>query len=254
MPSEWYESFFTALAFDFWRAAVPASVTAAEVEAFVRELAVIPPAKLLDLPSGAGRHSLLLASHGFRVTGVDLSPHAIAAARRAASESGLDVTFVEGDMRQPPPGGLFEAALCLGNSFGYLSTDDMRDFVGHLRNAVRPGGRWAIDTGAVAEALLPHLEPERTLEAGGVTYHVRSWYDARAKRLRQSCTLERGSERQTAEISHAVYTVAELRTLLEDAGWRVLRTYGSLDGRPFVPGDRRLLLIAQRPSNSDKTT
>ena len=47
-------------------------------------------------------------------------------------------------------------------------------------------------------------------------------------------------------VSYAVYTVAELRRLLEAAGWTVLHAFGGLDREPFALGDRRLLLVAIR--------
>lgn len=246
MAPEWYESFFTALALDFWRAAVPAESTRAEVDFLVRELGISPPASVLDLPSGSGRHALLLASRGYRVTGIDLSPAAVSSAQDDARAHGSTAKFLLGDMRDAPPGSPFDAAYCFGNSFGYLSRVDMRRFVRNSFEAVRPGGRWAIDTGAAAESLLPYLVAERTLEAGGVTYSVRSRYDAAAGRLVQTCSLVRGVERQLAEISHAVYSVSELHRLLEDGGWLVKGAYGSLAGRPFAAGDRRLLLVAER--------
>jgi SAM-dependent methyltransferase len=249
MESEWYESFFTPLVVDFWRAAVPSQSTSGDVEFLIRELGVSPPSRLLDLPSGAGRHALALAGRLYRVTGVDISEAAIAAAQKEAEARGLTVNFQLGDMRVAPPDGPYDGAYCFGNSFGYLSHQDMGGFVRNVFQAVRPGARWAIDTGLVAESLLPHLATERTLEAGGVTYTVRSRYDAVARRLAQSCTLVRGSERQTAEISYAIYTVVELRQLLESEGWLVTGSYGDFDGRPYQIGDRRLLLVAQRPGH-----
>jgi len=247
MQSEWYESFFTSLALDFWRAAVPSEATSSEADFLVEALDVPPPSRLLDLPSGSGRHAHLLAARGYHVTGVDLSAAGISAAQEEARASGLTASFVLGDMRDAPPGGPYDGAYCFGNSFGYLSHPDMKRFVRNVLQAVKPGGRWAIDTGAAAESLLPHLTEERTLEAGGVSYAVRNRYDPVAGRLVQSCTLVRGAERQTAEISQAVYTVAEMHRLLSGEGWQVTRTLGSLDGRPFQLGDRRLLLVAQRP-------
>jgi SAM-dependent methyltransferase len=246
MEPEWYESFFTPLALDFWRAAVPSESTSGDVDFLIRELAVSPPAHLLDLPSGMGRHALALATRGYVVTGVDISTDATSLAQKEAEARGLTATFLWGDMRVPPLDGPYDGAYCFGNSFGYLSHHDMRRFVRNVFQIVRPGARWAIDTGAAAESLLPHLARERTLEAGGVTYAVRNQYDAVARRLVQSCTLVRGGEQQTAEISHAIYTVVELRQLLESEGWRVTGTYGALDGRPFETDDRRLLVVAQR--------
>jgi len=246
--AEWYESFFSELALDFWRAAVPPASTADEVDFLVHELAVSPPARVLDFPSGFGRHSLALANRGYRATGVDISKYAIQVARDQATALAVNATFSLGDMRQPPPEGPYDAAFCFGNSFGYLSRSDMTRFVRNMLGAVRRGGRWAIDTGIAAESLLPHLAEERTLEAGGVTYSVRSHYDATDRRLLQTYTLVRGRERQIGEVAYTVYPLDELLQLLEQAGWTVLSTRGSLDGRPFQVGDRRLVLVVQRPN------
>jgi SAM-dependent methyltransferase len=247
MPSEWYESFFSSLVLDFWEAAVPASATESEVDFLVRELHVAPPDRVLDLPSGSGRHSLLLARRGYDVTGVDISPHAIAAARLAAARQRVGPSFLLGDMRNAPPGAPYAGAFCAGNSFGYLSRADMVRFCQNMLDAVLPGGRWVIDTGAIAESLLPHLVEERVLEAGGVRYGVRNRYDGDTKQLLQTAQLTRGNEREQAEISYSIYTVSELQHLLEGVGWVVLRSYGSLEGTPFQKGDRRLLMVAGRP-------
>jgi len=246
MKSEWYESFFTSLALDFWRAAVPPEATVAEVDFLIRELGVVSPSRLLDLPSGCGRHAIALATRRYEVTGIDISAEAIVAAESEAKAQGVKVTFIQGDMRRVPAGGPFDGAYCFGNSFGYLSHDDMRRFVRNVLQVVRPGARWAIDTGAVAESVLAQLVSERTLEAGGVTYTVRNRYDAAAQRLLQTCTLVRGEERQTGEISQAVYTLRELHHLLEGEGWQIVGSYGALDSRPFEAGDR-LRLLARRP-------
>lgn len=246
MKQEWYESFFTPLALDFWRAAVPPVATAEEVDFIVRNLAVSPPARLLDLPSGLGRHALELSNRGYRVTGIDIAQSGVAAAQDEARARGLTARFIQGDMRHRLDENAFDAAYCFGNSFGYLSHPETVLFIRGVLQAVRPGGRWAIDTGMAAESLLPHLVNERRMEVGGVTYSVRNAYDPLAGRLNQSCAFARGTESQTAQISIGVYTVAELRRMLEGEGWQAIGAYGSLDGRPFELGDRRLLLIAQR--------
>jgi hypothetical protein len=100
--------------------------------------------------------------------------------------------------------------------------------------------------GTAAESLLSYPLQDRRLEAGGIAYSVRNSYDAVAGRLLQSCVLEKGAARQTAEISYGIYTVAELHRLLSGEGFRVVSASGSLDGRPFQLGDRRLLLLAER--------
>ncbi|MBP0450378.1 methyltransferase domain-containing protein [Kitasatospora sp. RG8] len=51
------------------------------------------PGRVLDLGSGPGRNAVHLASLGFEVDAVDLSPTAVAWARERAAEAGADVRF-----------------------------------------------------------------------------------------------------------------------------------------------------------------
>ncbi|WP_258044960.1 class I SAM-dependent methyltransferase [Streptomyces sp. SM11] len=50
----------------------------------------LPPGRALDLGCGAGGNALALAARGWRVTGVDLAPRAIASTRASACARGLD--------------------------------------------------------------------------------------------------------------------------------------------------------------------
>jgi len=54
--------------------------------------------RAIDLGCGSGANSVLLAEHGFDVTGVDFSPVALGKARALASEHGVTATFVQGDL------------------------------------------------------------------------------------------------------------------------------------------------------------
>lgn len=54
---------------------------------------LIKPGRALDLGCGPGRNSLYLASRGFEVDAVDLSPTAIAWAESRAAEAGVEVRF-----------------------------------------------------------------------------------------------------------------------------------------------------------------
>lgn len=59
-------------------------------------------AKILDVGSGTGFLSLLLAELGFNVTGMDLSAKMRDEASKKADKAGLDITFVAGDAENPP--------------------------------------------------------------------------------------------------------------------------------------------------------
>jgi len=87
--------------------------TAAEVAALL-EVLPPPPADVLDVPCGFGRHATALASQGYHVTGVERDP-AVAAAARA---DGVEVH--ELDVRRLDElEATFDAVICLWASFGW---------------------------------------------------------------------------------------------------------------------------------------
>jgi len=53
---------------------------------------------VLDLCCGQGRHTVRLAHEGFKVTGLDLSPHLLQAARQAAEAAGVELALVQREM------------------------------------------------------------------------------------------------------------------------------------------------------------
>ncbi len=71
----------------------------ADVELIMRLLE--PPAgtELLDVPCGHGRIANRLAARGLRMTGLDLTPGFLELARERAAAAGVEVEYVEGDMR-----------------------------------------------------------------------------------------------------------------------------------------------------------
>src|SRR5262252_5968728 len=105
--------------------------TAAELE---------PGVELLDLACGHGRIANPLAERGVRVTGLDATPLFLDVARADAAERGVEVEYVEGDMRSIPWVARFDRVLCWFTSFGYFSDDENRRVLVGAFEAVRPGG------------------------------------------------------------------------------------------------------------------
>jgi len=62
-----------------------------------------PTGDVLDLGCGTGSLSLLLAHHGHRVVGVDLSQNMVEHARRKLVSAGVDARVLVGDAADPPP-------------------------------------------------------------------------------------------------------------------------------------------------------
>ena len=93
--TDWWRTFFSGLMVESWLMSATAEQTRQDA-AFIREsLDVPPPAKLLDVPCGGGRHSLALAGLGYDMTGVDISSGFLTAARAQSAGTSGKITWEE---------------------------------------------------------------------------------------------------------------------------------------------------------------
>jgi ubiquinone/menaquinone biosynthesis C-methylase UbiE len=110
---------------------------------------LLPPrGQVLDLGCGEGLYALLFAAEGYRVTGVDISPTALAWARQRAAEQGIsNVHFTLGDVTAPT--GFARAGFDLVLSVHcYHCLSNSQDRQAHLRESwrlLRPGGVFVFD-------------------------------------------------------------------------------------------------------------
>ncbi len=80
---------------------------------------------VLDVSCGIGTQSLGLAALGYDVTAADVSPGAVARARREAAARGLDVAFEVADMRvlAETLSGTWDVVLSADNAFAHILDD-----------------------------------------------------------------------------------------------------------------------------------
>jgi len=194
--------------------------------------------RILDVPCGTGRIAKRLAGRGFDVVGVDITDRFLDEARAA----GLVVE--RADMRALPFEGSFDVAICMWGSFGYFDDDGNLAQARAACTALKPGGRYLIDT-LCAEALLPVFRERDWFEAAGTFVLEHRAYVVGTGRVETRWTFLRGAERHEQTTSIRVYTLHELTELLREAGFSA---FSALDDElaPFDLGSRRLWLVATR--------
>jgi glycine/sarcosine N-methyltransferase len=95
----------------------------------------------LDCTCGIGTQALPLAVQGFQVTGSDISPEAVARARREADERGIDVRLFTADVRSVAVDEQVDAVISCDNSLPHLLTDsDLDQALVSIRRCLKPGG------------------------------------------------------------------------------------------------------------------
>lgn len=245
MTDEWWKDFFGGLVVEFWRAAVPPETTVAEADFLTDKLRLSPGARVLDVPCGAGRLALELASRGCRVTGVDISEEFLDAAAAAARERGIEIEWRPSDMRDLPWRGEFDAAYCAGSSFGFFDETGNTEFVAAVAGALRPGGRFFADFKA-ADSILPNFRESYEITLGDIRFAARNRYDPASGTMESLYTITRGEEIETKRAVHRIYSASEILRMLRDAGFDDFEMYGSLGGEPYRLGSPNLLVVAQK--------
>jgi cyclopropane fatty-acyl-phospholipid synthase-like methyltransferase len=96
--------------------------------------------RLLDPGCGTGENSLLAASRGADVTGIDVAPTAIARARAKASERGLTARFEVADALDLGRLGLTADTVIDSGMFHVFGDDDRARYVASLAAVLRPAG------------------------------------------------------------------------------------------------------------------
>ena len=126
-----------------WRASRLGKITDALEEALLLELIGSPGAlRILDAGCGDGALATALAGRGANMTGVDADPHMLAAGRVRAEGMGMNLTFVEGDVRALPfPDASFDVVVAVTV---LCFVPDAQHAVREMARVMRPGGRMVI--------------------------------------------------------------------------------------------------------------
>lgn len=218
--------------------------TAPQINQIIALLNLHPPARVLDLCCGMGRHSLELARRGFTVTGVDRTAAYLDRARQLAEKEALQVEFVREDMRRFVRPEQFDLVLNLFTSFGYFENpaEDRRVLV-NMAQSLRPDGRLVMEMMGKEIVARTFRERDWREEDGVIWLEERkvskdwTWVDNR-------WILLRGAKREEFRVSHRLYSAAELTGLLRECGFGRIETYGDLAGNPYDHRAERLVVVA----------
>ncbi len=111
----------------------------------VAALALKTDAAVLQVGCGAGDHSLALSRRQLNVTGVDFSLPLTLVAGERAQKVAAPMRLYRLDPRELPFVDEFEAAFCIGSSWGYFSDEDNRRMLKQIARGLRPGGRFCLE-------------------------------------------------------------------------------------------------------------
>ena len=215
-------------------------------------------ARILDLASGIGRISISLAKNRFDVVGTDISPLYLQYAKKWAVKEGLTgkVLFYRIDSRDTARQlrnreRKFDAVINVGTAMGYYDEDDDLRTFASLLGITKPGGLLVVNT-VNRDYLVKHFQPNSISRIDNVEWHEIRHLNHETSFMENTWRFynnRRGSLRLVLEIpvSHRVYSLHELKSLLERAGWKYLESYGSLSElSPLTSDSMRMTVVFQK--------
>lgn len=218
---------------------------------------------ILELGCGTGRALIPLAAAGHSITGVDISPALLQAAKAKVQGANYasHITLHEADLRTfDLPNKDFAFAFCTSNTLMHLTTQ--ADQVAALRNAhrhLRPDGLLFVD--------LFNPDPARLLAVNGLTELADQWDDSAtgahvlkwsvrtvdlAEQLQETLfiyeeILPNGQCRRTAcPFTLRFLWRSEAELMLQTAGFEVEDVWGDFDGAPYSGAGEHLILLARK--------
>ena len=212
-------------------------------------------ASVIELGCGTGAFAVAFQPFGPPPTGYayrayDGSEAMLAVARETARRAGRPIVFARSDFREPVPGPPADLVVLLYDGLNYLlDLDDVAGLLGHVREALVPGGLAVLDQSTPANSLANADGFDDAGEAEAFSYLRTSRYDAATRLHTTTFRLTHADGRQSVETHvQRAYAMDEVRPLVEAAGLVVEAAYDGFETDPAGPGAERVHWALRRPA------
>lgn len=197
----------------------------AEGDFFIRTLKEHGARKVLDVATGTGFHSVQLMKAGFEVTSADGSPEMLSRAFNNARKHGHVLRTVHADWRwlNRDVHDLYDAVICLGNSFTHLHDEnDRRKALAEYYATLRHDGILILDQRNYDAILDRQIEPSHNYYYCGEDVSASPEYvDESLARFRY-----RFSDGSTYHLNMYPLRVSYMQRLMKEVGFQRVTTYG----------------------------
>lgn len=245
----WTENFFGKYYLSTHLPVLKNEKTLAEVNFIESILGLEKGSKILDLPCGHGRHSILLAERGYKVTGIDFQKDFISLAKENSKDN-LNVDFIVSDMRKINYENEFDGIVNFFTSFGYFTDEENIEVMKLFSKALKKGGKIIIDTvnrewavrniGEIKQSWM--LYPDND----NITFIANNYFDLLTGRMISKQAIINHDERYFQEQDIRLYTYTEMNQILNLAGLKMVSCYGDIYKSEYAEDSPSMITIAEK--------
>jgi len=213
------------------------------VEKLLAYLEPLPHSRMLDIACGEGRYAVQLASHGFDVTGIDLSYARIETAKAHENEH---LSFFVQDMRFPFYINYFDYSFNFFTSFGYFAHNrDHQLAANSFAAGLKKNGILVIDY-LNYEQVMAKLVPEETIQRGSYSFHIKRRVE-HAHIIKDIAFSDADNKSRRYTESVAAFTQSDFIRMFRKAGMSLISTFGDYKLNIYHPVDSpRLIMVFKK--------
>ncbi len=208
---------------------------------------------VLELGCGTGSFASSFLSHAsYRYLATDASETMVKVARRKAEMTGIDVRFEHADFTDFRVDRRVDLVLLLYDGLNYLiEKGPIRDLLACTYAALREDGVFIVDQSTPSNSVNNQAYFEDSDRVDDFSYVRRSRYDAETHLHRTMLHMQVGDRRFTEEHVQRAYELAEIRSMIEDAGFGVEACYDGFSTAPATEASERAHWVLRRPADID---
>jgi len=211
-----------------------------------------PGQNLLDLACGTGAMSLLLATAGYQVSGMDLSPEMLKVAQQKARDHGLALEFFQGDLRTFKTKCNYKVITCFFDSINYLLTvEEVAACFASVHRALESGGAFIFDVNTI-HALFQFWgnNTEMRDDKGVISVWSNRYLPAsNSSELTLTAFVPRGGlyEKLAERHTERAYPLGDLKQALGKAGFAGIECFKQNSFDPPAENTTRVTFLARKP-------
>lgn len=228
--------------------------TATEVDFVLSQTRLTTDERILDIGCGPGRHSIELAQRGYQAVGIDTSTAMIEAATERAAQAGVQPKFWQISAEKFSTAKKFEAAICLFTTLGQINTNDKKSqskpdhpLLHQVAKVLVPGGTFTLEVPQKGWVINNLKKTDRFGDDLQYT-DIRRTYDSEYSMVTETFTLVSPEGTREYLLRYHLYTLQQVRAMLENAGFEIIQTYGDFQQAPLNATSPNMIAVAQLES------
>ncbi|MEO0556516.1 MAG: class I SAM-dependent methyltransferase [Bacteroidota bacterium] len=226
----------------------------ADLQFYKRWLPKNKDTSILELCCGTGRLTLPIAKDGYDISGVDYTPSMLEQAKAKAIEGGLEVEFIEADIRTLDLPKKYDLIFIPFNSIHHLyDNEDLFKALNVVKNHLKDGGSFLLDCFNPNIQFIVEGEKEQKEIAAYTTSDGREVLIKQIMRYESKAQINRiewhyfinGEFNSIQNLDMRMFYPQELDSYLEWNGFDIIHKFGSFEEEAFNNNSVKQIFVCQ---------